>query len=240
MTAFGSITFEPNVGSQGSPDWSHNLVGGAGSGKELRFYDSDAAGLAIGSLAWPFITQPASAQAIPYAYAYTTDTTGYGVLGNGGNPAAFTISNYLQYRWHWDAVGTFAAAPLTTCYHSSLRTDLSRGDGTIPGGAVPDTGAATARSYLKGAAWGAVGTPSGAPSGAPTATDGSTGAVTAGPGAAWSAWQGLMGNIDWIVAGFTPAGAAANWWNVMLEMFLGPTITPGELVPILSLKFTFT
>jgi hypothetical protein len=234
MSSFVSIKYEPNVGSQGTPDWTHDLIGAA---KELRFHDTGLVPLTTAAGSWPNITQPSAAIGIDYSYAFTTDTTGYGVLGNGGPPEAFTNAHYLQYRWHWDNTGSFASAPVMTCYEGTAHVKVVRGNASIPGGETHDTGT-PARSYLKAAAWGAVGAASGAPGTSPSATSGSTGAVTPGAGA-WSAWQGLMGDEDWIAANFTPAATVDNFWNVMLHPYAGPYLVPGELVPVLSFKFTY-
>jgi hypothetical protein len=71
-------------------------------------------------------------------------------------------------------------------------------------------------------------------------TDGATGAVTPTAGANWSAWQGLMGDTDWIAFPSTPAPTAADQWNVMMRLFTGPSMTPGTLTWVVSNKYTYS
>src|SRR4030066_1029104 len=176
MADFTTITLEMNTGSLGAPTGTNVL----GAGRTLRFYNTNAAGLATASASWPQMIRPGSTQGVDYAYAYTADATGIGVMGSGGAPIAFDKANYLQARWNWDAVGTFASAPIVTAYPTTAHGAVSRGDGTLLGGHATDTGA-TARSYLKINAFGRVvsaGAPAAAPANAPVVTDGATGSVS--------------------------------------------------------------
>lgn len=179
-------------------------------------------------------------------YDFTADATGNGSYGAGAgnNPAAFSKANYLQARWNWDNVGSFASAPIFTAYNTTGHTTPSgRGGGDILAGHATDTGA-TARSYLKANAWGRVtsaGAPGAAPSNDPVVTDGSTGSVGPTAGANWmAAFQGLMADLDYITAPFTPAAVTADTWYVMMALFDGPNQTPAVNTFQCTLKYTWT
>lgn len=239
MADFTSLTLELNTGTNGTPTWTSVL----GSGRSLRWFTSDSAGLSTPSASWPFATRPASVQGVDYAYAYTADATGLGVLGNGGAPTAFDNNNYRQARWNWDNTGTFASAPVFAAYPDTNHGSITRGDGSLLGGHSSDTGA-TARSYLKGQAFGRVdsaGAPAAAPGSAPSATDGTTGSVSPTAGANWLAnWQGLQGDNDYITAPFTPAATTADQWSVMLRLFTGPNQNTGTHQPVITLKYAYS
>lgn len=241
MADFTTLSFEVNTGTQGSP--SYTAVQG-GSNKEVRFSDVSNAGLSTASASWPFMTRPAATGGVDYAYAFTADTTGLGIIDAGSNvPTAFSNNNYKFARWNWDNVGTFASAPIFTAYPTTGHGSISRGDGSILGGHATDTGS-TARSYLKGQGFGRVesaGVPAAAPSNAPTVTDGTTGAVNPTAGANWlTNWQSLQGDNDWIVFPSTPAATTADKWPVMFRLFTGPNMSPGTLVPVMACKYTYT
>ncbi len=240
MADFSTIEYQANTGTNGTPVWTNVL----GAGRSLRFSDSAAAGLATAAAAWPNITRPASTAIVSYAYAFTADTTGLGVIGNTGAPTAFSITNELMYRWHWDNVGTFASAPIFTMYASTAHASITRGDGSILGGHATDTGA-TARSYYKGNAFGRVvsaGAPAADPSNAPAVTDGSTGAATPSAGANWlTNFQSLQGDNDYIQFPSTPAATTADQWNTMLVPFVGPNLSAGVYSAVVgSLRYTYS
>lgn len=238
MADFTSLVFAANTNTNGSPTWTTIL----GSGKELRFHDTNSAGLTTASASWPYMTRPAATGGVDYAYAYTADAVGLGVLGSGAAPTAFDNTKYMQYRWDWDNLGTYASAPVFTAYPTTGHGSVSRGDGTILGGHATDTGG-TARSYVKGNAFGRVvtaGAPGAAPSNAPVVTDGATGSLVPSAGANWlTNYQGLQGDNDFITFPSTPAAVTADQWNVMARWFTGPNMTPGILVPVLTLKYTY-
>jgi hypothetical protein len=238
-----AANMEMNTGSQGTPTWSSIM----GAGGEWRFSDAHVAANTA-SASWPQTTRSASAQQLNFLHAYTADATGDWVAGaqSGGAPP----SNYNQCRWNNSVSGTYASAPVLTAYPTTAHGAISRGDGSILGGHASDTGA-TARAYLKGDVFGrafqtAADTPAAAPTGAfPTITDGSTGSLVGQNSAAWSnnagAWQGLQGGNDYITS------AAASWdgtsgkvWYFMLACFMGPNLTPGTLVPVCTLSYSWT
>lgn len=242
MSDFTTFRLQGNTGTQGTPVWTAIGAAGSGTGVELRFSDVATAG-ATASASWPFMTRPAATGGVDYIYAFSADTTSLGILGTTSTtPAAFANASYMQFRWDWDAVGSFASAPIYTAYPSTAHGAISRGDGSLLGGHATDTGA-TARSYLKGTGFGRVtslGAPAAAPGAAPVVTDGATGAVTPTAGANWSAWQGLQGDNDWIAFPSTPAATAADQWNVMMRLFTGPNMTPGTITWVVSNKYTYS
>ncbi len=239
MADFTVFDLEANVGTQAAPTWTDVL----GAGREVRWSDSSAQAN-VASASWPFVTRPVAPQGIDYAYAFTADATGEGVLsGAGSAPTAFNNADYNQFRFNWDNVGTFAGAPILTAYPTTGHGTITRGDGSLLGGHATDTGA-TARSYLKANAFGRVssaGAPAAAPTNAPAVTDGATGSLSPAAGANWlTNYQGLMGDNDFITAPFTPAAVTADQWQAMLRLFTGPNMSPGTLTPVISAKYTFT
>jgi len=237
VSDFTSIQFQFNSNTNASPTWT-DLIG---ANHELRFHDTNTAGLSTASAAWPYVTRPSSTGMVSYAYGYTADAVGLGLIGSGGAPTAWARTNYLQYRWHWDNTGTFASAPVITCYATTAHAAITRGDGSILGGHATDTGA-TAKSYIKCAIFGRVGSagvPAAAPGADPVVTDGTVGSISPTAGANWSGWQGLMGDNDWLTSVFTPAATTADDLYEELTMFDGPNETPGVLLPVHSFKYTY-
>ena len=240
MADFTSLVFAGNTGSNGTPTWTTVL----GANKEVRWHDTSTVSLSTASASWPFATRPASSTAgVDYCYIFTADTTGLGLLGSAGAPTAFTNASYRQTRWDWDNTGTFASAPIFTAYPSTAHGAVTRGDGSELGGHTSDTGA-TARSYLKGNAFGRVdsaGVPAAAPANAPVVTDGTTGSLSPTAGANWlTNYQALGGDSDYITAPFTPAATTADQWSTMIRLFYGANMNTGSHVPVLSLKYTYT
>lgn len=244
MADFSVARFQVNTGTNASPVWTSVPASGAGTGQEIRFSDLSTQG-ATASASWPFTTRPTSGTSgVDYGYVFTADTTSLGFLGTSSTtPTAFTNASYLQFRFDYDAVGTYASAPIFTAYPTTAHGAISRGDGSILGGHASDTGG-TARSYLKGNMFGRVtsaGAPAAAPSNAPTVTDGTTGAVNPTAGANWlTNYQGLQGDNDWIAFPSTPAATTADQINLMIRMFMGANETPGTLVPVISWKYTYS
>lgn len=233
MANFTTISLEINSGSTGSPVW--RALGGAGT--ELRW--SDQAGqTAVGSASWPAMIRPAATSQVTYTYAFTADTTGFIMYGG-----VWSKDNYLQARWNWDNVGTFASAPIFTAYIDTNHGAISRGDGSLLGGHTSDTGA-TARSYLKGNLYGRVdasGAPAAGPANGPTVTDGSTGSVNPTAGANWlTNFQSLQGDADYITFAATPAATTAGTISLEIALFTGPNMTPGTYTNQVSLKYTWT
>jgi len=242
FAATTGLVLQINTGTNASPVWTALSNNGTSGANELRFSDLSTQG-ATASASWPYMTRPGSTQQVPYQYAFTADTTSLGLWGTSTNtPVAFAqdASHYLSHRWSWDALGTFASAPIFTAYASTGHAAITRGDSSLLGGNTTDTGG-TARSYLKGVLWGRV-TSAGAPATNPTAftvTDGATGAVTPTAGANWSSNQGLQGDNDWLQAAATPAATTADQLNMMICLYTGPNELTGTYLPVISCKYTF-
>lgn len=245
MADFTTMRFQLNTGTNAAPTWTSVPASGAGTGQELRFSDLSTQG-AVASASWPAVTRPTSGTAgVDYLYVFTADTTSLGVFG-GGTSTPVAYSNTAQYRFlrlDWDSVGTFASAPIFTAYASTGHAAISRGDGSILGGHASDTGA-TARSYLKGNAFGRVdsaGVPAAAPTNAAAVTDGATGALTPSAGANWlTNFQGLQGDNDWIAFPSTPAATTADQWSMIIRLFLGANTSAGTHTPVISCKYTYS
>lgn len=243
MANFTTLVLQINDVGTGAPGWVS--IGGAGT--EVRFSDVGTGLLTTASASWPAMLRPGATAIVSYIYAFTADAVGNGSYGGAGgsNPATFSKDNYLQARWDWDNIGTFASAPIFTAYESTAHAAITRNSpsGDILAGNATDTGA-TARSYLKGNAWGRVtsaGAPAAGPSNAPVVTDGSTGSVGPTAGANWmSAFQGLMGDTDYITAPFTPSATVADDWNIEFALFTGPNMIPATWTPVLSLKYSWS
>lgn len=242
MADFTTFRFALNTGTNAAPVWTSVPASGAGTGQELRFSDLSTQG-AVASASWPYMTRPGATAGVDYLYVFTADTTSLGSLGTSTNtPIAFSNANYMELRLDWDALGTFASAPIYTAYPTTGHGAISRGDGSLLGGHATDTGG-TARSYLKGNAFGRVtsaGAPAAAAPNAPVVTDGATGSLAPTAGANWlTNYQGLQGDNDFITAPFTPAATTVDQWNLMLRLFTGPSMLTGTHTPVLSCRYTF-
>jgi len=237
MADFTVLKMEANHGTQAVPVY---VEVGPTAGKEVRWSDS-ALQNGIASAAWPAMIRPAATAIVSYTYAYTADAVGWGFISGQASPCpAYVITNFLWARWNWDALGTFASAPIFTAFPTTAHGAITRGDGSLLGGHATDTGA-TARSYLKGNAFGQVGAATLAPTNAPVVTDGTTGSVSPTAGANWLLnFQGLQGDNDWITAPFTPAATTAGVWHTHYALFVGPNMTPATWTPVFSLKYTWT
>lgn len=239
MADFVSLVLELNTGTNASPTWTSV----SGANKSLRWHVNNAAGLTTAFNSWPSALRPTVVAGVDYAYAYTADSTGLGVLGGAGAPVAFASTDYLQARWHWDNIGTFAGAPKFTAYPSTAFSAVTRNDLSLLGGS-PDTTGGVAKSYLKGQAWGRVtssGAPAAAPSNVPLVTDGTVGSLSPTAGANWlTNWQDLQGDNDLITAPFTPAATTDNSWPVMVRLFQGPNLATQSHQPVLGFRYTIT
>lgn len=238
MADFTSLICQVSTGDIVSLVWT--TVGG--SGHEVRFANSNTVPTNTASASWPAISKPVSGvRQAPYAYAFTADTSGALVLGFADIPA---VGGYFPMRWTWDNTGTFASAPIFTAYPSSSHGSITRGDGSLLGGHTSDTGA-TARSYLKGNAWGRVASAgtgfSAVVVNTPGATDGTTGSMSPAAGAFYMTnWQSLQGDNDYITAPFTPAAVTADSWDVLFRLFTGANMDVGTATGVFSLKYAYT
>lgn len=241
MADFATLTLDLNANGTVTQSWKS--IGAAGT--EARWSDSSAVSLSTAGASWPPMIRPGSVTQVNYLYAFTADTTGHGVYGgaDASAPVAFAITQYLQAKWAFGTGGTLASNPIFTAYASGAHAAITRGDGSILGGHTTDTGA-TARSYMKGNAWGQAAAPGAGPANGPGGADGTTGTTGPTAGANWLGaqtagyWQSLQGDNDYITAPFQPA--ASSSWYVMLALFTGPNMTPGTYTPVISLKYTYS
>lgn len=245
MADFTTFRFQLNTGTNATPTWTVVPATGSGTGQELRYSDLSTQG-STASASWPAVTRPTSGTAgVDYLYVFTGDTTSLGIFGNAtSTPVAFaTTAQYRFLRLDWDNTGTFASAPIFTAYPSNAHGSITRGDGSILGGHTSDTGA-TARSYLKGNAFGRVdsaGVPAAEPTNAPTVTDGTTGSVSPTAGANWlTNYQSLQGDNDFITFPSTPAATTADQWSLKIRLFLGANTSAGVATPVISCKYTYS
>jgi hypothetical protein len=245
LADFTVLTLDANTGTQATPVWTSVL----GANREVRWYDQSTAGASVASAAWPATIRPTSGTAqVSFTYAYPADASGgLGFLGNTSAIPATYIANTTNYhfaRWNWDNVGSFASAPIFTAYNTTAHTGPtvrnSPSGGLLEGSA--DTTNVSAFSYLKGNAFGQVALAAiGTNLAAPTVTAGVTNSASPAAGANWmTTFQSLMADLDYITAPFTPAATAANFWSVHFALFTGLNMLPGTLVPVMSLKYTFS
>lgn len=245
FAATTGLVLQLNTGTQATPVWTTLNNGGTAGANELRFSDVSSAG-STGSASWPYATRPGSTSAttFQYQYAFTADTTSLGYISTSTTtPTAWANSNYNDKRWNWDAVGTFASAPIFTWYPSNAHGNVTRGDNSPLGGNTTDTGA-TARAYVKQNLFGRVnsaGAPAAAPTNAPVVTDGTTGTVSPTAGANWlTNYQAAGADTDYITAAATPAATTADSIAYMCMMFSGPNEATGTYAAnVCSVKYTF-
>ena len=220
--------------------------GGSAGANELRWATSGAT-TTTASASWPFVTRTGSTFAITQLWAFTADAVGLQINAYDGTNAKGNMM-----RWAWDTSGTYAAAPQWSAFQSTAHTAPTPGDGTITGGATPDTGASapTSTSFLKINAHDTLI--------AALSTLGPTGPV----GTALSATTGAQSlqtttSADWLnthttwgqAAGFSqggiilrtvPAATTANTWPILMSLWCGPGLTTGTLTPVLTFQYSFT
>lgn len=237
------ISMDCNTGTLASPVWT--ALGAANT--EIRWHDTNSAGLATSSANWPYMTRPVATAGVDFAYAFTADTTGLGIINAGSNvPTAFSNSDRHQTRWNWGADGTFASLPIVTAYTDATHAAITRNSpsGSLLSGSTVDTGA-TARSYLKANLWGTftvsgTNSPGTAPTNAPVITDGATGSSAPGAGAWMANYQGLMADTDYISFVSIPAPVTAQVVEQILRLFTGPSMIANTYPFVITLKYTFS
>ncbi len=238
MADFTTLTMEANHGTVGVPVW---VEVGPTANHEVRWSDSDTQN-GVASAIWPAMIRPVATSIVNYTYAYTADATGWGFISGQASPCpAYSKDNYLWARWNWDALGTFASAPIFTAYPTAAHGAITPGDGSLLGGDAADTGS---HSYLKGNAYGqvdSVAPPAAGPTNAPVVGDGTAGSVSPTAGANWlTNFQDLQGDTDYITAPFTPAATTADTWSLEFALFTGPNETPALYQVVMTLKYTWT
>jgi hypothetical protein len=243
---FTTLKMDVNTGtSDASPTWTSIAFGT--SGNELRAaLSTGSQTTSTASASWPSITKPTSGTTlINKLYAFTADTTGFVITGGDG-----TGTHYNVFRINWDAVGTFAAAPIISAWKDNTYPAAS--PGTQPGagsgdgsGIVNGSSDTSNTSYIKATAYGngvtaagAADNPSSNMGSNPTATNGSAGAVTT-TNATWSAWQSLQSTSQYIQNGVTPKATTAGTWNFLMAEYIGVNLTGGVLLPVLGISYSW-
>lgn len=224
MAAFpsGELELQANVGNLLRPIW----VRLGAEDASLRWAPVNSVNLGKGFYEWPPVARLSTFGGVDYLYAFEGVATGHGVLGGAPSsaPTAFTRSEFMQLRYKWSSAGGFRDVPIITAYLSGAGlTAFSRGDGSLLGGSI-DTGS---RSYLKACVYGGGvnnAEPTTAPSADPLITSGANGAVSPTTGA-WSAWQALNGDLDWLEYNVIPnSDQSEQCLYFMVRLFSGPNL----------------
>ncbi len=228
-----------------SPTWVDMPF--ATANNELRLCGTGAGAAGTASASWPTYLRPGAVGVIPEMWAFTADTTGLKMATYDG-----TSAHYMQWRINWDAIGTFASAPIISAWKDSSLSAAS--PGTQPGtgdgsafvnGQIADT---SNTSYIKANAYGrgtaASGsvqdTPAANAAGTLAATSGTAGAVSPPVTPAWLAtWQSLQAATQYIQDAVTPQATFAGFWYVVLAFFTGPNMTGGTLLSVLGFQYTW-
>lgn len=247
MADFTTFKLQGNTGaSDAAPTWTDVLFGTAAN--ELRMCAAGAGAGNILAANWPTFLRPNAVGVIPECWLYTVD-------GSGGLKISTydaTGAHYNQFRLNWDALGTFASAPLISAWKDNTLpaaspgtqpSPLAGGDGTsVVNGHATDT---NSTSYLKAAVFGNGVTAAGATDNpgtnmgsTPGATNGSAGGL-ATVNATWTAWQSLQAATAWVVNGAIPKATTAGTWNFLLALFSGPNQTGGTLTPVIGCSYTW-
>lgn len=238
---------QANTGtSDASPTFTDVLFGTANY--ELRFCASGAGAGNIASASWPIFTRPGSVSVVPECWAYL------GADASGGLKVTTydgTTAHFKQFLISWDAVGTFASAPIISAWKDNTYPAASPGTQPNPGdGSAVINGHATdtnSFSYLHANAYG-YGVDTGGVQQTPSANAGGTlaanshsasGAASPATGAWLATWQDLQAATNYIQDGVTPKATTAGLWYFVLALFSGPNMAGGVLVPVLGLQYLF-
>src|SRR5690348_6042371 len=128
MADFTTLKAQVNTASStpdASPTFTDMLFGTANY--ELRLCGSGAGAGNIASASWPTYLRPGSAGVIPEMWGY------FGSDNSGGSKIAAydgTSAHYKQFLVSWDALGTFAAANILSCWKDNTLPAAS--PGTLP------------------------------------------------------------------------------------------------------------
>jgi hypothetical protein len=246
LSDFTTVKYQVNSVSDASPTWNDVLLGTANYG--LRFCAASAGGASIASASWPIYPNPASTGVVPECWGY------FGSDASGGIKLATydgTSAHYMQLRISWDALGTFATAPIISAWKDNTYpaavpgTQPGTGDGSaVVNGQATDT---NSQSYFLANAYGQGMTSAGsqqtpAANAAGTLTLGThSGAGAAVPGsAAWLAtWQDLQAATDYIQNGGVPKATTAGLWYMVMALFTGPNMKAGTLTPVLGFQYSW-
>lgn len=226
-----------------SPTWVDMPF--ATANNELRLCGTGAGAAGTASASWPTYLRPGAVGVIPEMWAFTADTTGLKMATYDG-----TSAHYMQWRINWDAIGTFASAPIISAWKDSSLSAASPGTqpGTGDGSAFVNghTTDTSNTSYIKANAYGygvdtsgTQQTPAANAGGTLAATSGTAGAVSPATGAWLATWQSLQAATQWIADAVTPKATTAGFWYAVLAFFTGPNMTGGVLLPVLGFQYTW-
>ena len=244
MSDFTTLKLQTNSNTDASPTWNDVLFGTANN--ELRVCGAGAGAGNIASASWPTYLRPNAVGVIPEMWAFTADTTGTKVATYDA-----TTAHYMQFRISWDAVGTFASAPIISAWKDNTYpaavpgTQPGTGDGSaIVNGQSADTGSLSylhANAYGYGVDTGGVQQTPSANAGGTLAANSHSGAGAANPGTgAWLAtWQDLQAATNYIQDGVTPKATTAGFWYFVLALFTGPNMQGGTLLPVVGFQYTW-
>lgn len=248
MTDFSVFKTQTNAGAavtDAAPTWVDLPF--ATANNELRICGAGAGAAGTASASWPAYLRPAVTGVIPEMWAFTADATGLKMPTYDG-----TTAHYMQWRLNWDAVGTFASAPILSAWGDNTLAAAS--PGTQPGaqsgspfinGHATDTGST---SYIKANAYGRGTAASGSTQDTPSAnaagtlavTSGTAGAVSPPVTPAWLAtWQSLQAATQYIQDAVTPQATFAGFWYIVLAFFTGPNMSGGTSLPVVGVSYTW-
>jgi len=244
LSDFSVLKMQGNTGtSDASPTFTDILLNTANY--ELRMCAAAAGAGNIASAPWPSYPRPGSVGVVPECWVYlgSDNSGGLKITTYDG-----TTAHYKQFTISWDALGTFAGAPIISAWKdntypaASPGTQPSPGDGSaIVNGQTSDT---SNTSYLKANAYGfgvdtggTQQTPSANAGGTLAATSGTAGAVSPATGAWLAVWQSLQSATQYIQDGVTPKATTAGLWYFLLSLFAGPNLQGGVLLPVVGLQY---
>jgi hypothetical protein len=241
MSDFTTIRSQWNSNTDASPTWNTVTFGGSAGANEIRWCAAGAGGASTGSASWPQYSRPVATGAVPELWYATADTTLVKVATYDGTNGKANVA-CIDY----DNLGTFATAPTLTAYSSSAHNAPVAG--TQPGaesgspiinGQSSDT---SSTSYLKANLYGddQTGNPAAGSVGSTLlVTSGSAGSVSPGAAAWLATWQSLQGAIQFITHRRTPAATTAGKIFFTLALFTGPTMSLGNLTPVVTFTYSY-
>jgi len=216
----------------------------ATANNELRLCAAGGGTTTTPSASWPTFLRPGAVGIIPEMWAFTADAVGLKMATYDG-----TTAHYMQWRINWDAIGTFASAPIISSWKDNTIPAASPGTqpGTGDGSAFVNGSADTSNtSYIKGNAFGygvdtagVQQTPAANAAGTLAATSGVAGAASPATGAWLATWQSLQAATQFIQDAVTPKATTAGFWYMLLAYYTGPGMTGGVLLPVIGVQYTW-
>ncbi len=238
------MKFQWNTGaSDASPTWNDFLLGTAGYEMRLCNTGQDPSNNTP-SVSWPIFPHPSSVVVIPELHLYQSDASGFKVTTYDG-----TTAHYMQERLSWDALGTFASAPIISVWKDATFPAANPGvqPGVGDGSSIVNGSADTGNtSYWKMNRYGfgvdpsgVQQTPSANAAGTLTASSGVNGAATPNSNNWLNNWQSLQATTQFLQDGAIPKATTAGFWYGMHVVYTGPNLVGGLLLPILGVQYTW-